>query len=61
MFAFHQVGVMATKDPKLKDVEPIKTVLSLNPGAFEVIKRSPLGHALGMAHVLRPFGRSGSL
>src|SRR5271154_1301784 len=28
MFAFHQLGVLAAKDPKLKDVEPFKTVLS---------------------------------
>ena len=28
MFALHQVGVMAQKDPKMKDVEPFKTVLS---------------------------------
>jgi hypothetical protein len=28
LFAFHQVGVMAAKDPKIKDLEPFKTVLS---------------------------------
>src|SRR5271168_4662527 len=28
MFTFDQLGVMAAKDPKLKDVEPFKTVLS---------------------------------
>jgi len=28
MFTFHQLGVMAAKDPKLKGVEPFKTVLS---------------------------------
>ena len=28
MFAFHQLGVMAAKDPELRDAEPFKTVLS---------------------------------
>ena len=28
LFAFHQLGVMAAKDQKLKEVEPFKTVLS---------------------------------
>ncbi len=39
MFAFHQVGAMAEKDPKLKDVEPFKTVLS---GDREAIAQLPL-------------------
>jgi len=34
MFAFHQLGVMAVNDPKLKDVEPFKTVLSGDPAAI---------------------------
>src|SRR5512134_1146537 len=33
MFAFHQVGVLANKDPKLAGVEPFKTVLSGNRAA----------------------------
>jgi hypothetical protein len=34
MFAFHQLEVMAAKDPKLEDVEPLKTVLSGDRGAI---------------------------
>ena len=34
MFAFYQVGVMAAADPKLKDVEPFKTVLSGDQAAI---------------------------
>src|SRR5271169_6121000 len=39
MFTFHQLGLMAAKDPKLKDVEPFKTVLS---GDSAAIARLPV-------------------
>jgi phosphoglycolate phosphatase-like HAD superfamily hydrolase len=34
LFAFHRLGVMAAKDPKLKDAEPFNKVLSGDPAAF---------------------------
>jgi hypothetical protein len=43
LFAFNQVSVMAAKDPKLKDVEPFKTVLS---GDGAAIGKLPLPELL---------------
>jgi haloacid dehalogenase-like hydrolase len=43
VFTFHQLGVMAAKDPKLKDVEPFKTVLS---GDSAAIARLPIPELL---------------
>jgi hypothetical protein len=43
MFTFHQLGVMATKDSKLKVVEPFKTVLS---GDMTAIAKLPVPELL---------------
>jgi phosphoglycolate phosphatase-like HAD superfamily hydrolase len=43
LFAFHRVGVMAAKDPKLKDLEPFKTALT---GDRAAIARLPLPELL---------------
>ena len=39
MFAFHQVGVMAAQDPKLKDVEPLEQMLSEDRAAIAKLPR----------------------
>jgi hypothetical protein len=43
MFTFHQLGLMSAKDPKLKDVEPFKTVLS---GDMAAIGKLPVPELL---------------
>jgi len=50
MFAFHQVGVMAAKDPKLKDVEPFKTVLSGDRAAIAQLTLPDLEKILAITH-----------
>jgi phosphoglycolate phosphatase-like HAD superfamily hydrolase len=50
MFAFHQVGVMAAKDPKLKDVEPFKTVLSGDRAAIAELTLPDLEKILAVTH-----------
>jgi phosphoglycolate phosphatase-like HAD superfamily hydrolase len=50
MFAFHQVGVMAAKDPKLKDVEPFKTVLSGDRAAIDELTLPDLEKILAVTH-----------
>ena len=50
MFAFHQVGVMAAADPKLKEVEPFKTVLSGDRAAIAKLttartRKNPRSHS----------------
>ena len=50
MFAFHQVGVMAAKDPKLKDVEPFKTVLSGDRAAIAKLPMPALEKIAALTH-----------
>jgi len=50
MFAFNQVGVMAAKDPKLKEVEPFKTVLSGDRAAIAELTLPDLEKILGLTH-----------
>jgi phosphoglycolate phosphatase-like HAD superfamily hydrolase len=50
MFAFHQVGVMAEKDPKLKEVEPFKTVLSGDRAAMAKLTMQDLEKILAVTH-----------
>jgi phosphoglycolate phosphatase-like HAD superfamily hydrolase len=50
MFAFHQLGVMAAKDPKLRDVEPFKTVLSGDRAAIAKLTLSDLEKILAVTH-----------
>jgi phosphoglycolate phosphatase-like HAD superfamily hydrolase len=50
MFAFHQVGVMAAQDPKLKDVEPFKTVLSGDRAAIAKLPMPALEKILAITH-----------
>ena len=50
MFAFHQVGVMAATDPKLKDTEPFKTVLSGDRAAIAKLTLPELEKILAVTH-----------
>jgi hypothetical protein len=50
MFAFHQVGVMAAKDPKLKDIEPFKTVLSGDRAAISKLTLPDLEKIVAFTH-----------
>ena len=50
MFAFHQVGVMATKDPKLKEIEPFRTVLSGDREAIAKLTLPDLEKILFVTH-----------
>ncbi len=50
MFALHQVGVMAQKDPKMKDVEPFKTVLSGDRAAMAKLTVPDLEKILAITH-----------
>jgi phosphoglycolate phosphatase-like HAD superfamily hydrolase len=50
MFTFHQLGVMAAKDPKLKDVEPFKTVLSGDPAAIAKLSIAELLKIVALTH-----------
>jgi hypothetical protein len=50
MFALHQVGVMAEKDPKMKDVEPFKTVLSGDRAAMARLTVPDLEKILAVTH-----------
>jgi phosphoglycolate phosphatase-like HAD superfamily hydrolase len=50
MFAFHQVGVMAAKDPKLKGVEPFKTVLSGDRVAISKLTMPELEKIIAVTH-----------
>jgi phosphoglycolate phosphatase-like HAD superfamily hydrolase len=50
MFAFHQVGVMAAKDPKLKGVEPFKTVLSGDRAAISKLTMPELEKIMAVTH-----------
>jgi hypothetical protein len=50
MFTFHQLGVMATKDPKLKDVEPFKTVLSGESAAIAKLGIPELLKVFALTH-----------
>jgi len=50
VFAFHQVGVMAAKDPKLKGVEPFKTVLSGDREAIAKLTLPDLEKILAITH-----------
>jgi phosphoglycolate phosphatase-like HAD superfamily hydrolase len=50
IFAFHQVGVMAAKDPKLKEVEPFKTVLSGDRAAIAKLPMSAVEKIAAVTH-----------
>jgi phosphoglycolate phosphatase-like HAD superfamily hydrolase len=50
MFAFHQLGVMAAKDPKLRDVEPFKIVLSGDRAAIAKLTQPDLEKILAATH-----------
>jgi phosphoglycolate phosphatase-like HAD superfamily hydrolase len=50
MFAFHQVGVMSAKDPKLKTIEPFKTVLSGESAAIAKLTVPDLEKILAVTH-----------
>ena len=50
MFTFHQLGVMAAKDPKLKDVEPFKTVLSGDSAAIAKLGVPELLKVVALTH-----------
>jgi phosphoglycolate phosphatase-like HAD superfamily hydrolase len=50
MFAFHEVGVLAAKEPKLKDVEPFETVLSGNREAIAKLSLPELEKILAVTH-----------
>jgi phosphoglycolate phosphatase-like HAD superfamily hydrolase len=50
MFSFHQVGVMAAKDPKLKDTEPFKTVLSGDRAAIAKLTLPELEKIFAVTH-----------
>jgi phosphoserine phosphatase len=50
MFALHQVGVMAAADPKLKGVEPFKTVLSGDRAAIAKLTLPELEKILAVTH-----------
>jgi phosphoserine phosphatase len=50
MFAFHQVKVMAATDPKLKETEPFKTVLSDDSAAIARLTLPELEKILALTH-----------
>jgi len=50
MFTFDQLGVMAAKDPKLKDVEPFKTVLSGDNAAIGKLGVPELLKVVALTH-----------
>jgi phosphoglycolate phosphatase-like HAD superfamily hydrolase len=50
LFAFHQLGVMAAQDPKLRDVEPFKTVLSGDRAAIAKLTLPDLEKILAVTH-----------
>jgi len=50
MFAFHQLGVMAAKDAKLKSTEPFKTVLSGDRAATAKLSLPDLEKILAVTH-----------
>ncbi len=50
MFAFHQLGVMAAKDAKLKSTEPFKAVLSGDRAAIAKLSLPDLEKILAVTH-----------
>ncbi len=50
MFTFHRLGHMAAKDPKLKDVEPFKTVLSGDGAAIAKLGVPELLKVVALTH-----------
>jgi phosphoglycolate phosphatase-like HAD superfamily hydrolase len=50
VFALHQVGVVAERDPKLKNVEPFKTVLSGDRAAISNLTVADLEKILAVTH-----------
>ena len=50
MFALNQVAVVAARDPKLKDVEPFKTVLSGDRAAIAKLSMPDLEKILAVTH-----------
>jgi phosphoglycolate phosphatase-like HAD superfamily hydrolase len=50
MFAFHQVGVLAKKDPKVAGAEPFKTVLSGDRAAISKLTMKDLEKILAATH-----------
>ena len=50
MFALHQVGVMAAKNPQMKGVEPFKTVLSGDRAAISKLTMPELEKIVAVTH-----------
>jgi haloacid dehalogenase-like hydrolase len=50
LFTFHQLGVLAAKDPKLKDAEPFKTVLSGDGAAISKLGIPELLKVIALTH-----------
>jgi hypothetical protein len=50
MFTFHQLGVMAARDAKLKDVQPFKTMLSGDPVAIAKLPIPELLKIVALTH-----------
>ena len=50
VFALHQVGMVAEKDPRLKDVEPFRTVLSGDRAAIAKLTMPDLEKILAVTH-----------
>jgi len=50
MFAFHQLGVIAAMDPKLKEIEPFRTVLSGDREAIAKLTLPDLEKILFVTH-----------
>ncbi len=50
MFAFYRVGVMAVKDPQLKEKEPFKTVLSGDRAAIAKLPLPALEQIVAVTH-----------
>jgi phosphoglycolate phosphatase-like HAD superfamily hydrolase len=50
MFAFHQVGVLAGKEPKLREIEPFRTILSGDPAQIAKLSLPELEKVLAETH-----------
>ena len=50
LFTFHQLALIAAKDPKLKDLEPFKTVLSGDSAAIEKLGIPELLKVVALTH-----------
>jgi hypothetical protein len=50
MFTFHQLGVLAAKDPRVRDAEPYKTVLSGDSAAIAKLGMPELLKVIALTH-----------